>query len=201
MDTGLSPVSADGLWLVDVVGLVVAPGAQPTYDQWRACGATLTGLYSTAKWAIGDWLLFGEHHYESWTQAADELGYDAKTVQNYVRVADRFPKALRKASLSWHHHLRVAALPPAVAAHWLAQSEAAGWSCADLTMALRETHTVSLTLLAALERAVAGLNRVVEHHPDQTFVALHVTPHLMGLAHAAAVLREAAVVAPVLERT
>lgn len=181
-----------GLWNVTPTGLTVRDGAQPDYDEWRACGDVLTRFYSTAKWAIGDWLLFGDHHYESWTQAAEELGYDAQTIRNYVRVAERFPVSLRNRSVSWHHHLRVAALETSLAQEWLTRAEDASWSCAELSAAMRATREVGAgrTLLAELERAVAGLDRVVQAHPDQAFVAEHITPHLMGLARAADRLRE-----------
>lgn len=193
-------MAADGafvlgrVWHVTPMGLEVRDGAQPEYAQWRECGTVLTRFYSTAKWAIGDWLLFGDHHYESWTQAAEELGFDATTIRNYVRVAERFPMALRNRALSWHHHLRVAALETTLAQGWLTRAEQESWSCAELSAAMRHTSEgplLSESLLLALDRAVAGLNRVVQAYPDQTFVAEHVTPHLMGLAGAADQLRAA----------
>ena len=66
----------------------------------------------TRRWAIGDWLNFGERkHGETYVQAADELGYNPQFLRVCKMVAAKFPRSQRHPTLLFSHHRVVSSLP------------------------------------------------------------------------------------------
>lgn len=81
-----------------------------TFDEWQALGATLGRMAESVMFWLGDWWLWGEHHYGEAAAQAAPTGYATGTLQEAARVADRIPSPRRLGSLSWSHHQAVAAL-------------------------------------------------------------------------------------------
>jgi hypothetical protein len=90
-----------------------------TYDQLEAVGVMLADIRKKVQFAMGDWLLVVEERFpEQFSQAAELLELSEKGLLEYVRVAQRVPRSVRRRELSWSHHRAVAALePPEQAAH------------------------------------------------------------------------------------
>lgn len=103
------------------------------FERYEAIGRFLGALGDAAKWAIGDWLLFGEKVYgERYAQAALATGRSEGTLQDYLRVALRVARRRRREDLSWWHHRVVAGLEPADQRNWLERAAANGWTTRDL---------------------------------------------------------------------
>lgn len=82
-----------------------------TLEEWVRCGDELWVLKQAAQWAIGDWILKGEHKFgETYAQALDETKYSYGYLRNVVLVARRFPREKRVGAVSWSHHAAVAKL-------------------------------------------------------------------------------------------
>jgi hypothetical protein len=108
-------------------------GAVPSYEQWRQLGSFLRFMEGSIAWLIGDWVAFGEAHYEErMSQALDATEWEPKTVQQYAWVADRVPRANRDADLSFSHHREVADLRPREQKVWLQRAKAEGWNVQTL---------------------------------------------------------------------
>lgn len=81
------------------------------FDEWAEMGHPLIVMAQASMWWIGDWLHYGERNYgETYTQAVEATGYNIKTLQNAMWVADRFPPEERREELSFSHHRAVASL-------------------------------------------------------------------------------------------
>lgn len=111
-----------------------------TFAEWRELGRALGRIGSGHQWWIGEWLLYGEHHYgEKYKEASAILGglYTAHTLENIQWVADRVQDSRRRESLTWTHHETVAGFEPAEQKRWLRAAEENGWTTADLRTAIR----------------------------------------------------------------
>jgi hypothetical protein len=144
-----------------------SPKGDMSYEQWEAAGRELQRMGRAWQWWVGDWILYGEQRYgETYAQAIDLTGMDYKTLMNVVSVARRVETSLRSESLSWSHHVVVAALPPAEQSEWLERAEIEGMTVARLTTALRSgvdpgpspdpeplipTHRAQVTFLLAAD--------------------------------------------------
>jgi hypothetical protein len=84
-----------------------------TYDQLEAVGVMLADIRKKVQFAMGDWLLVMEARFpERFSQAAELLELSEKGLQEYIRVAEKVPRSVRRRELSWSHHRAVAALEP-----------------------------------------------------------------------------------------
>jgi hypothetical protein len=80
-----------------------------TFGEYEAIGLSLSYIHTGAQWWWGDFLLFGEEHYEDdYLQAIPLSGLEAKTVDNYKYVCRAFPPESRRPNLSFSHHETVA---------------------------------------------------------------------------------------------
>ena len=114
------------------VGLVNLP-TNLSYEQWEWIGAQLGRLARAMQWAVGDWLLFGEHSYgEKFAQAGEITGYRPDTLVQYQAVAQRIPQSERRATLTFAHHQVVAYLIEAERDHWLDLCASQNWSVGEL---------------------------------------------------------------------
>lgn len=110
-----------------------------SYDEWVKVGRQLSSLRASSKWAIGDWLVFGEHNYgEKFSQAADVTGYEPDTLAVYQWVSSSIPREIRREDLSHAHHQVVAKQEPDEIVKWLERAANKDWSVAELRSALRE---------------------------------------------------------------
>lgn len=83
-----------------------------SFQDWQVIGDFLKFLDGSIQWIIGDWVAFGEKRYgDQYTAAMQATGMAYKTVANALWVAKRIPKERRRPSLTFSHHMRVAALP------------------------------------------------------------------------------------------
>lgn len=102
-----------GPFKFDKCGLTLN-GTSLTLDEWKLAGKKLcpkTGW----PWAVGDWLIYGESWRfitsETYDLAEEILDLDHQTLKNYVHVARRVDRTVRRYDLPWAHHQAVAALP------------------------------------------------------------------------------------------
>lgn len=83
----------------------------PTYEEWEAVGETLRFLEGSIRFAIGDWLRYGERKWgEKYAQASEETGYSEGTLRDSAWVASAVDLSLRSDKLSFAHHKEVASL-------------------------------------------------------------------------------------------
>lgn len=95
----------------------------------------------SVRFAIGDWLLFIEQVYPSeWSQMAEVLEMEHRTVRDYMRVSERVARSTRRPKLDWSQHRAVAALPPPEQKQWLKKAETERMSHHALRDALRNGH-------------------------------------------------------------
>jgi hypothetical protein len=112
-----------------------------TFDEWLCAGRQISRISNASSWWLGDWLLYGEHSYGKRYKAALELtSLDYKTLRNYAWVARRFELSRRRDSLSFQHHMEVAALPEAGQDLWLTRAEHLRWSRNELRRQLATRH-------------------------------------------------------------
>ncbi len=106
--------------------------------QAESVGALLGRMHMSVRFAIGDWLLFIEQVYPNdWSQMAEVLEMEYRTVRDYMRVSERVPKSVRRPKLDWSQHRAVAALEPPAQKEWLAKAESENLSHHALRDALR----------------------------------------------------------------
>ncbi len=143
MTDQLDPAGYDLLQQLKEAGALTSTGLTLTdvrlpYSQAEALGALLGSMHSSLRFAIGDWLLFIEQVYPSkWSQAAEVLGLEERTCQDYMRVSQRVAKSIRRPAVKWSQHRAVAALEPPAQKQWLAKVESEKMSHHALRDALR----------------------------------------------------------------
>lgn len=109
------------------------------YERWVQEGIALHRIHSASRWAIGDWLRYGEGAFgEQYATGADDLGMSPEYLQNSKWLSGRFPPESRVDGLSWSHHSAVAALPPEHAQRMLAIAKLEDWSQRALVDQVRE---------------------------------------------------------------
>ena len=112
-----------------------------SFDDWATVGCRLAHVSSASAWALGDWLLFGQHNFRGRYRTALALtSLDYQTLRNYAWVAGRFPPTRRRAALSFQHHAEVAALTEPEQELWLHRAEGERWSRNELRRRLRLTR-------------------------------------------------------------
>jgi hypothetical protein len=81
-------------------------------DSPHALDTFLHRMEKSHQWWIGDWANFGERrNYADLKKMAEEADCDYGTLRNNAHVARRFEMFRRLNTLSFDHHLSVAALP------------------------------------------------------------------------------------------
>jgi signal transduction histidine kinase len=126
-------------------GLDLSRRPDLTYDQYRAIGVLLGRATAAIRWAVGDWLAFGEDHFgELAAEASEALGISPEGRMELARVARAIPRHRRRASLSWGHHRLVAArwIEPRRRDEVLDKAEQQGWNVRELEGAVRELRTL-----------------------------------------------------------
>jgi hypothetical protein len=109
-----------------------------SYGDWAAVGRRLSRVSSSATWALGDWLLFGERAFGRRYRAAIECtDLDYQTLRNYAWVAGSFAAHRRRSELSFQHHAELAALPDAEQDLWLSRAVNGRWSRNELRRRLK----------------------------------------------------------------
>lgn len=89
------------------LGLTLPKGLD--YETWETVGTLLGQMDTGLPWAIGDWLIYGEHTLgEKYAQASAITGLSASRLQAYQWVASKFERSCRRRQLSFSHHELVA---------------------------------------------------------------------------------------------
>lgn len=83
--------------------------ADLTLEQYRQIGRTFQQIKRSLAWWLGDWMNEGERRFEdAYLQAIEDSGKALETLIKWKAVADRLPRHIRVAELSWTHHFYVA---------------------------------------------------------------------------------------------
>ena len=111
-----------------------------SFEEWKGMAARFGAAMSSAAFAIGDWLVYGEDHFrgqqrlpgfeektsprgkvsaEIYEEALRLTGLDRSTLCTYAYVARRVPPSMRNEQLSWEHHKAVAKLEETEQQRWL----------------------------------------------------------------------------------
>jgi hypothetical protein len=105
-----------------------------SFEEWAALAPSLGSAVRSVAFVLGDWLVYGESHFNPSEQtdkasgrvaqgryeaACNATGIDYGTLRNYASVSRKVPMSLRNDKLSWEHHRAVSPLPPDEQKHWL----------------------------------------------------------------------------------
>jgi hypothetical protein len=116
-----------------------------SFGDWAAVGRRLSRVSSSATWALGDWLLFGERAFgRRYRTAIEATDLDYQTLRNYAWVAGSFAPHRRRGELSFQHHAELAALPDAEQDLWLSRAIHGRWSRNELRRRLKGCRTGAL---------------------------------------------------------
>jgi len=140
----------------------------PSYDEWARMGAFLRTVERANHWWIGDWLLYGEGHYQDrFDQAVNaDDGWEESTVKTDQWVALNVSPSVRTDALSFTHHHVIAEMQPEDQEVWLGRAAEEKWSVSEL-----RTH-IRLSKRAAVQPAVLnsdGPFRVVYADPPWAY--------------------------------
>src|SRR5215203_5133370 len=115
------------LWLDELPGQFTETGWQPerdvTFESWeRGLGRLLHGeklrreQLDTLRWALGDWINYGEKRYgEKYAQAIEGMHYEPGTLANIAWITRNIPRDQRKADVPFFSHAPVASVDDPVA--------------------------------------------------------------------------------------
>lgn len=159
-------------------GLTLPPGLP--FKEWELLLQHLFANLRTAqkevdlwKWYIADAIIYGEQEYgEMYAQAIAATGLSYQSLANIVWVGREFP-ALRRthiSTLSFDHHSKVAALPPAAADTLLDEAEQENWSTRTLYQKRLDREAQDNDqdpALARAERALGWAREAVEALPTE----------------------------------
>ena len=122
----------------DITSLTLPEGM--TEKEWLAAGEALCRVEGGVQWWIGDWWVYGEHHYgdrKALVESPDWKGPSFQACANAASVARAFETSRRREVLTFSHHVEVASLPPEQADALLDEVEANGSSVRETRQAVR----------------------------------------------------------------
>lgn len=123
---------------ISVTGLYLSRPDLP-YDQFEALCVLLGKMHEAVRFAIGDTIVLGEELYrEEAYQAIEQMGLSVDARREYVRVAQRVPRSIRRDDLSWSHHRAIAPMKPKEQKRWLKVAADQQMSHHALREAIRE---------------------------------------------------------------
>jgi hypothetical protein len=109
-----------------------------TYEKWADIGQKLTVMNRFTKWALSDWLNYGELKYgETYAQAASATGYAPDYLAIIKYVGGSVDASRRRQNLSFEHHRLVAPLNAEEQECMLAVAESNRWTVAELRTAIQ----------------------------------------------------------------
>jgi hypothetical protein len=138
-------------------------------DELRALLRRLGRIENAVRWWLGDALCLVRNRWpkdghpsfgDTWDKVLQGIGLEPTTGAHYRRVARAVPIERRRERLSWSHHERVAALPPAEQEEWLERAERGGMSVDALHVATRRNMLSLGKSLAKGTPATAELDQV-----------------------------------------
>lgn len=123
-----------------------------TFDEWQQMGHVIGAFGRWHRFALGDWLLFGEaifgedsaqavesHPQERYDVAMRVTGLQVETLRNYVRICQSVPLPIRRVELDFSIHEAVAALDRDDQIYWLGRAVDEGLDRAQLREAIKES--------------------------------------------------------------
>jgi hypothetical protein len=126
-----------------------------TYEQLEAIGVMLKDGRKKIQWAMGEWLIVVEERFpEQFSQAAELLELSETGLMEYIRVASRVPRSVRREDLSWSHHRAVASLEPPEQREWLAKAATLRWSHHELRQAMKPAELEPVRVCGECGRAL-----------------------------------------------
>jgi hypothetical protein len=146
VQSGLIQVDEQGHWYFEdyriaPTGLHIPENT--TLESYEAFGRFILDVGSRIQWLIGDWIAYGDQFQwgETYSQIADEFGYEVKTLYDYAYVCSNVQFSVRTEKLSFGHHKLVAALDEDVQRQWLQQAlvgeDGKRWSVARMRREMR----------------------------------------------------------------
>nr|CBZ42138.1 regulator [Streptomyces himastatinicus ATCC 53653] len=130
------PADTRGQVLTTNVGLRIPVGL--TFDDWERAGRQLSSIVNSSSWWLGDWLVYGKHHYtDRYQRGIRTAGLQYQTLRNYAWVSRRFELHRRRPALTFQHHAELASLSIEEQDQWLDRAEQMGWTTKQLRHALR----------------------------------------------------------------
>jgi len=131
--------SLRGSNVLDERGLDVAVLDGMTYDEYEALGRYLGAMTSALRFAIGDWVNWGEAAFpDRYSQAMNATGLSFSTIRSYASVAAAVARVRRRTpEVSWSHHEAVATLSAREQRRWLDRISREGWTVEETRDARR----------------------------------------------------------------
>ena len=119
------------------------PPKSISYEEWRIHGLRVKQLADFSKFAIGDWLCFGESKFgEAYSQAASETGINEERLMQLKFVSSRIEILTRVKEISLSHHRIVATARKLTTQEerstWLQRALANNWTTRELEEALKD---------------------------------------------------------------
>lgn len=113
-----------------------------TIEEWRALAPPLFGAARASMWWVGDWVTAGER-FDSYAEAALELGLGKGTLKNAASVCRRLPPSRRRDDLPfWLHAEIIGALEPDEWDDWIRRAATERWTMAQLRAAIRDSKAL-----------------------------------------------------------
>jgi hypothetical protein len=124
----------------DSVSLTIPETA--SLEQWADIGKKLYHAGQRMTWWLADWAAFGDREYGQLKEFCDLNGFSYQTISNLASVARGVESSRRRESLSFSHHVEVAALPAREQTKWLGATEKEKLSVVELRRRIRESTQV-----------------------------------------------------------
>jgi hypothetical protein len=160
------------------------------FHEWRRAGVRIARLANASAWYLGDWIAYGEAHYEDrYQRAVDVVGLSYQTLRNYAWVCRRFPLSRRRDTLTFYHHMEVAKLPAADQDQWLDRAQDSGWSVRALRKELKahlDSETAGRASLPVVQKISAEAASVDRWRAAAARVDEDLADWIVGTLNAAA---------------
>lgn len=119
---------------------ITIPAGLP-FSEYEKIGAALGAINRASRWALGDWIIYGEETFgEKYAQAIDATGLSYGYLRNIVSTCRRVPPSRRREGVHFSVHAEVAALEPREQSRWLRVAEKEQLTSEDLRYKIREEH-------------------------------------------------------------
>ncbi len=106
------------------------------FERYETLGRFFGRLDQMSKWAVGDWVLYGEGEYGELMEAT---GLSRHTIETRRWVSSRIKASLRREAVSFSAHILVAKLDPPDQEQWLAMAERERMTVEQLREALKHS--------------------------------------------------------------
>lgn len=105
----------------------------PTYEEWANAFSLVKRCEGAVAWWTGDMINAGDNMFGE--QASQE--FEKETLRKFAWVSEKVTPAVRRRTLSFTHHEKVARLEPREQKHWLQRAETEGWSAKELAKKIK----------------------------------------------------------------